>query len=429
MEKKKFRLSVRVGFIALLALFVSCSEMSNYSSSSQEFDLGLNIVKGLTHRIDSTLKTTVTDNMTATLKVTETVDDEPTIVLYNNTEYPVFKAAGKVKKDDYVITEKQLNAKVTNKSIVRATEQKDGVSWEKDTIVFSLDDEQVFTIPVEISSYSATIRNSTVNFGTLTLKDADFVSLKNTAITPTKSDYKNSYNTEYKANLTLQEINVDSAKTFTVPVFAYAKRHIVKESSPDPEPDPEPDPDPKPNPDPDPDPEPTPDVYSVQGKNRVTLDSLSEKITFTLVKTPQNGSVQRADKQIILKHKFSANSVGAQTVSSFNYALERKGSIKKGTEKLVRTEGNFKIYGRTDTYSANMTDGSNKFATSYSLYHERCVYTEGTFNEDFGYESIRVTELGTSVTTSGSTATLTNKIQTSYIGYTQDLSQKITLRK
>lgn len=380
--------------------------------------LGYRYETGLVHHWDSTRRTSVRDEMDALLKVWQTnQEDGKEYLLHNNTVNPVMKAASFLRYNEYSITEDQLNPKVIASWLARSSNDKN----ELDTLYIDFADGQRDSIPIDISSFDdVEVGGSMYHYGTLTVTDARFVSLTNLPVETrsTRAGVRrapyvaHSVNTEYKAMLTLRETlsgeNV-TPQVFEVPVYAYAVRHIMKDDAAK--------------------------SVTIENKNRVILTDSTERCSFDKVTTFESGDVTRESIQIELKREFKGIDTYEKAVSNFDFTFNRSKGVSKGTDAAVREDGKWLVSGRTDRYSATITNGvsADMITTDYSLYHERAVYTDGDFIVEFGYEDVRCSELGTTVNKiesneAGKAKALEhNRIQTVYIGHTQDLSEDVIL--
>ena len=423
MRFSRYFLVVFVAIFMAAGILTSCQEdeMAKARVTSMadttEVYLGYAHEALLVHHWDSTRRVSVEDPMDASLKVWQTEDGAKTHLICNNMVNPVLKAKSGVRYAEYNVTEDQLNPKVTATWLARST----GDNTELDTLFVDFSDGQRDSIPVDITSFETEVNGNKYQYGTLTVVDANFVSLTNlpletraTRAGAMRAPYvANTVNTEYKVMLKVREKNVHgdnvTPKTFDVPVYAYATRHILKDDA----------------------------IKSIvaENKNRVVLTDSTERCSFEKVITYESGDVIREPIQIILNREFKGIDTYEKTVSNFDFTFNRAKGVSKGTDAAVREDGKWLVSGRTDRYAATITNGvaADVITTDYSLYHERAVYTDSTFVVEFGYEDVRCNELETTVTKQESSeagkskALEHNKIQTVYIGHTQDLAEDVIL--
>ena len=155
-------------------------------------------------------------------------------------------------------------------------------------------------------------------------------------------------------------------------------------------------------------------------------------------KVTMNGDQRIVEKKEITLH-FKVEGVPEyqKEVSGFNYVHEWQNAIERGNSEYQRTEGHFKIFGRTDIVSAVKDNGfdADKITTKYTFYHESCTYDDGEVNLKYDFEEGGFWEKSTVVKTIASpvagkdAAKLTNTISTFYCGYRQEVSESVILLK
>lgn len=141
-------------------------------------------------------------------------------------------------------------------------------------------------------------------------------------------------------------------------------------------------------------------------------------------------------KEITLHFKVEGVPEYQKEVSGFNY-VHKWNDIERGKSEYQRTEGHFKIFGRTDNISSLKVNGfdADDITTMYTFYHESCTYDDGEVNLKFDFEEGGGWEKSTVVKTIASpvagkdAAKLTNTITTFYCGYRQDVSESVILLK
>ncbi|MBR1600890.1 MAG: hypothetical protein IJ677_04860 [Alphaproteobacteria bacterium] len=404
---------------------VSCDNEKVASQASAQADT-VRIVKGykyettLTHTWDSVYKIKVTDQMVSGLKIWRTEGGqkiEP--ALYDNSERPLMEAHSELAREDYAITESQVNIKPTNSTLLRNQKvEKDGSTTELDTLRFWFEDGQILSIPVTITNKQVKLGdNSVFDFASLTLVKGEFAHLINHAKSAggatraaAKQYVSAEYNTEYKTWLTLQETNIENPKTFVVPVYAYTDRRVLSDDNIE--------------------------KIIIENKNRVWLDTLTERCSFDRVAVYKSGDRVSETKEIVLKHLFKGIDPYDKFVSNFNYAFTSTNGIANGSE-TSRESGleNWSVWGKTDKYSANVENGvsADKIVTDYSLYHERCIYKEDTLSVEFPFIAPEVQEIQTVIASATSDksgykkAQVKNFIGTSYLGGNQGLNELVNI--
>ena len=367
----------------------------------------------LIHNWDST-KSTARDRMIATTTIISVQDGE-IVDERKEVANPLMECSIFVTKDDYTIEENELDCSAVSNNILRNQDVKTVENNGKavaDTVVVNMSDGQSIKCPSTITSYTTTDGHE---MGTIQLSSAELVSVKNLAAgtgTRTNSSYvKAVYNTVYTVKMTYTEKNVSSAKEFVVYLTTNAIRRIIAEDN----------------------------IATVkaENKNRVVIDDNTERCSFDEVITMTSGEVIRNSKSIILNRVFKGIDPYDKFVSNFAFNLTKVNGITNGKDGKVREDAGWTIYGKTDRYSANIRNGvdADAFSTDYSLYHERASFRDDKIEVTFGYEDIRISETKnevvpvTSDRTGYEKSNYTNGIRTVYIGYTQNIAEKVSLYK
>ena len=142
-------------------------------------------------------------------------------------------------------------------------------------------------------------------------------------------------------------------------------------------------------------------------------------------------------KEITLHRKVEGAPEYQKEVSGFDYVHKRNNTIENGTPEYQRTEGHFKIIGRTDILSALKVNGfgADNITTMYTFYHEAVTYDDGEVQVSFDfmdgtfYEKSTVVETITSPVAGKDAAKLTNTITAYYFLCLQDVSESVILLK
>ena len=174
-----------------------------------------------------------------------------------------------------------------------------------------------------------------------------------------------------------------------------------------------------------------------ENKNREVIDDNTERCSFDEVITMTNGEVIRNSKSIILNREFKGIAAYEKYVNNFGFALANVNGVANGSESQVKNAEGWTVYGKTDKYSANISNGyaADAFATAYTLYHERADYKDANVEVTFGYENVTVSEAVNKVSNVTSDksgydkAIYDNGVRTSYIGYVQNIAEQVYLYK
>lgn len=407
--------SVKSLIIALLSLvaFSSCTqeEVANNLAPKKPDVVTGKYDNKLIHNWDST-KSAARDRMSATTTIISVQDGE-IVDERKEVANPLMECSIFVTKDDYTIEENELDCSVVSSNILRNQDVKTVENNGKavaDTVVVNMSDGQSIKCPSTITSYTTTDGHE---MGTIQLSSAELVSVKNLASgTRTSSYVKAVYNTVYTVKMTYTEKNVSSsAKEFVVYLTTNAIRRIIAEDAIQ--------------------------EVKVQDKKREVVDDNTERCSFNIITTMKSGEIVSVNKSIILNRVFKGIDPYDKFVKSFTFALANVNGIVNGTDKEIKNVDGWTIYGRTDKYSANISNGvaADAFSTAYTLYHECATYQDNNIKVTFGYEDVNVAEAVSEVVpvTSDRTgyekANYTNGIRTVYIGYTQNIAEQVSLYK
>lgn len=368
-----------VSVFVSVCTFSACTDEGAETSTykvKENIVIGTKYTNTLVHNWDST-KTAARDRMVATCTI-EKVENGEVVDGSTRKEVanPLMECSIFVEKDDYTITEDKINSSVVASNILRNQDVKTVENNGKavaDTVVFNISDGQVVKCPSTITSYKTTDGHA---FGTVELSSAKLVSIENTEIstgTRAATYVKTTFRTMYKVALTYVEKNVENPTSYTVYLTAAATRRVIA----------------------------TNDIESVtvENKKREVIDDTTERVSFEEVITMNNGEVVRNAKSMILNREFKGIDAYAKYTNNFAFNLANVNGVVSGTESQVKNAEGWTVYGKTDKYSANISNGvaADAFATSYTLYHERASYKDANVEVTFGYENVNVTEVKNTV--------------------------------
>lgn len=391
--------------VVLISLFTSCTdqgeEMMTYSKPNAGVVRGYENVQSLAHDLDNR-EDKATDNMTA-ICTRYTVEDGVRVDSVKLSAQPKMECSIFVEKKEYDITEDQIESKALNTSILRRQNVKDvdGGEAVTDTVVVTVSDGQVVKVPSTITSF----RTEEFSYGTVELASATCKSIENVSVV------NDDYYTQYTVELVYNEINTKKTYSYTVTLKANATRHLIRNN----------------------------EIESItaENKQRVVLDDNTERVSFDKVIKMTNGTESRNSFSLVLNREFKGIEAYAKYVSNFAFSFASANGVANGSEAQARTSENWTVYGKTDSYSANIANGvaADAFTTSYTLYHERAEYQDENISVSFGYEDVTVSENKNEVVEMTSDqagydkAVYNNGVRTVYIGYTQNLAEEVYLYK
>ncbi len=170
-------------------------------------------------------------------------------------------------------------------------------------------------------------------------------------------------------------------------------------------------------------------------KNREIIDATTERCSFDEVFTMKSGEQHTNTKNIILNRNIITIDEYLKTVSSFGYAWQRDNTLAKGNASQVRTEGDWTVNGRTDKFSALITNNAEPITTDYGFYHESAEYKDSYVKVEFEFITPVMKENNSHVESVVSSdanydqARLHNTIDTEYYGYNQQAQESVLLQK
>lgn len=129
------------------------------------------------------------------------------------------------------------------------------------------------------------------------------------------------------------------------------------------------------------------------------------------------------------QYGFETISLGTHTVNSFNFSVSRTNGISTGNEAQEKVEGEWTIFGRSQGYSAVLSNGAKDINTSYVLNERRVRFVMGDIVVDFDYPDYVVVENATNVTEGAPAKTgysgriLANSVNTVYGGKNEGLNE------
>lgn len=129
------------------------------------------------------------------------------------------------------------------------------------------------------------------------------------------------------------------------------------------------------------------------------------------------------------QYGFETISLGTHTVSNFDFGLSRSNGISTGNEAQEKVEGEWTIFGRSQSYSAVLSNGAKDINTSYVLNERRVRFVMGDIVVDFDYPDYVVVENATNVTEGAPAKTgysgriLANSVNTVYGGKNEGLNE------
>ena len=332
MVRKFHFLNVILMMVVMFVCAIACTDEGMETQSFKPAVDRADYANTLKHQIDTAEVGKAYDYMTADFKgyVYSGINCIDSLI---RQKHPVMDAVLKVSKTGYNITEDLLNSQVISSDIKRKYEpavNEAGTYLDKDTVRIELNDGQILTVPVNISTLSVEFQQKRIFCGSDTLLSARLYSVKNLPVSSRAAYVSKTVNTEYTVELTFADKNTSSYQRHLIYLKGYALRYVLSEDDID--------------------------KVVVENKNRVVIDATTEKCSFDEVVYMKSGEVNRAEKSIILNRLFKGIDPYDKYVKSFSYAFLKSNGLTSGAESLARTDGNWTVYGRTSKYSADVTN-------------------------------------------------------------------------
>jgi len=406
--------------------FVSCDNEQVESKVQPMADTvrvikGYEVIPSLAHQWDSIQRVKVTDYMNSKLEIWRTQGGQRTEKVYDNTEHPDVLIGSLLARQDYAITEDQVDIKPSSSTILRSSvTEKDGTVTEIDTVRYWFEDNQIWSIPVKVTNKNVTVGSNVFDFPSVTLTGHEFIHLKNSARANTRgaAQYKSAeYQTEYKSMLSFKETNIESPKTLKAPIYAFTNRYVMSDDELD--------------------------KVVLVDSSRVWVDQENDKCTVILDSYYKSGIKLTDTYEFMCKHLFKGRAPYEKTVQNFEHKFISSNPISWGAEASRQSSDPlWTVSGKNGVNFENISNGvaADKADAYYDYYIERPVFKK-SFNKegindivvDFGYPSVKVDEMQTSVTAVTSDkqgmkkAEVKNFIGTTYLGGAQSLNDTIYL--
>lgn len=277
---------------------------------------------------------------------------------------------------------------------------------------FSLEDGNIVKVSSIIGHAMAKVEGNYRFFPCDSLTDVRLISVKNVQKNMTRAAARyisDSVNTEIKAELTYVTTGLKQNYAYTQTIADTITRYILSNN--------------------------VVDSIWAENKKRTVLSATTEQCSFDKVVLFKNGEKNSLHKSIILQYGVDNIPEYEKQVNDFGYRFV-SANVVKGNSVLNRTEQNWTVNRRVDSYSGNFSNNYKEgIKTSYTLFHESAVYNDGDIKVEFPMIDMNVTESSTKVTTIASTkewydmARFDNEISVNYQGYTQKSAEDVILYK
>ena len=403
--------------------FVSCTQddvdtgnKRTVQSVTPDEKIGSQIVKNtLGHDWDKVLDDDKAEDHMDALKTVYTVIDGEIVDEMKFGRHPLFDAGIYLEKENYQITADMVENKILSQELRRhyVKNPTTGLWEEKDTLIATTQDNIVY-VPVHITTEEIEIGNTVVPFASDSVRNIRLVSVENVQAQTRSagSTYvKAVHPTLYKAAIDVLEKNVEEPKSFEVPVQIMTNRYEIDVD----------------------------DVaeYEVINQKHNPIDDETSELVADVVLTMKSGEVVNEHLSYIVNHKFTKRYGGKHYVAHFKYDNFAINPLyAAGTLEKVKTDGNWDIYGQTDTYRTDDANGVEEdLVTMWTdLYMEVGTYHHPVAGDIvWSIETPEVEQISTGITAVASDeegwqkAELTDVISAKYLGRGQSLDAKADL--
>ena len=354
------------------------------------------------------------DDMNVKKTVTTIVDGEITNE-YDLKRNPQLDAFMSLDKENYNITEEQVDCEVTESELKRSyAKNNQGVWEEKDTLVAQVSDGQVVKVPVKISTDEIEVGGEVFPFASDSLISAEIVAIENVQAAMTRAAAKTYisavYTTTYKAKLNVLEKNVDKPASFEVPLQISTQRYVISLD----------------------------DVEKGELINKAhnPIDDTTSEVVADVILTMKSGEEVKEHLSYIVNHNFTKRYGGKKFVSNFNYEFALNPLYTAGTPAFVKNDGNWTINGQTDVYKTDDPNGVEEdLVVMYTdLYREGATYHHAVVGDIvWEIQPVEISQISTGITAVASDeegwqkAELTDVISAKYLGRGQSLDAKADL--
>lgn len=410
--KSLFTVVAMVAVVCMSVSFVSCN-------SSDE---------GLTEwNVEKTYPTPSGDSLTVNFRYQHNWNGEETSVLTDTisvsatatmgsksetaSETENLKAELSEKYNEYFITADQKEVTALSHSLENRSQYQ---LWEHKYATIALSDGNELYVDVNIWSKDYTIFNSTFKLPTLTCDSVKFVGAINEAPATTRAaSVSETYvsevmNTKFLVDVYTHDINTKNPQNYVKRMAISAVRKILSPNGIK--------------------------TATYKDKKHEAISETQDRFSFTEIYEYLGGEKVETPKSFVGPRLFQNETFADRETSDFSWNWKSSNGYTKGTnEKNVVTgvEG-WSCWTITDESSAKVGNASDVWNTKYYYTIPRATYKDEYIEVVWDYERPEVSEAGTTVsnvTSDGNykRATVLNKINTLYLGFSQPLSETLGL--
>jgi hypothetical protein len=313
---------------------------------------------------------------------------------------------------NYFIVESQREVKAISHVM---TDRSRYAQWEQKHCDIALNDGNVLHIDVDIWSKTYSIFNNTYDLPTLTCDSIKFVKAVNNAPATTRAAAVPEYyvsevmNTTFYVDVYTHEVrNISNPKNYVKRMAIDATRKLLSKN----------------------------DIAKVtdSDKKHEAISETQDRFSFKRTFEYKGGQTVVVDYSFVGPREFKGKTFSDRETRDFAWNWKKDNGYVRGTSEtqIETSDKNWKCWVTTDASGANVANSVDTWTTSYTYTIPRATFEDEYGKVEFDYVRPEVSEAGTSVsnvTSDGNykRATVLNKINTLYLGFSQPLSETLGL--
>lgn len=409
-----FTVVAMVAVVCMSVSFVSCNSSDEGLgidwNTTQKYPTpsgdSISVDFGLYHNWSPENQSVLTDTISVTATATFGGKQE------NASETEVLKAVLSEDSTNYFIVESQREVVALSHVLTDRSQYK---QWEQKHCDIALNDGNVLHVDVDIWSKDYTIFNNTYDLPTLTCDSIKFVKAENNAPATTRAAAVPEYyvsevmNTTFYVDVYTHEVrNIANPRNFVKRMAISAVRKLLSKN----------------------------DIKNVtdSDKKHEAISETQDRFSFKRTFEYKGGQTVVVDYSFVGPREFKNKTFSDRETTDFVWSWKKDNGYKKGTSEtqIETSDKNWKCWVTTDASGANVGNSVDTWTTAYTYMIPRATFEDEYGKVEFDYVRPEVSEAGTSVsnvTSDGNykRATVTNKINTLYLGFSQPLSETLGL--
>ena len=412
--KSLFTVVAMVAVVCMSVSFVSCNSSDEGLgiewNTTQKYPTpsgdSISVDFGLYHNWSPENLSVLTDTISVTATATMGSKQEKA------SETEVLKAVLSEDSTNYFIVESQREVVALSHVLTDRSQYK---QWEQKHCDIALNDGNVLHVDVDIWSKDYSIFNNTYDLPTLTCDSIKFVKAVNNAPATTRAASVPEYyvsevmNTTFYVDVYTHEVrNIANPRNFVKRMAIDATRKLLSKN----------------------------DIAKVtdSDKKHEAISETEDRFSFKRTFEYKGGQTVVVNHSFIGPREFKNKTFSDRETTDFVWSWKKDNGYKKGTSEtqIETSDKNWKCWVTTDASGANVGNSVDTWTTAYTYMIPRATFEDEYGKVEFDYVRPEVSEAGTSVsnvTSDGNykKATVLNKINTLYLGFSQPLSETLGL--